>query len=210
MKQVFGLASHPGAEEGLHRFFFSPLSLWWNWALHILQESITSNVFCKQFLLEWFHRITENLRLERKFTGHLDQSVHKGRPSAFVFIIATHGVAGESNLMHLSSAGSLPGWKNAFLGLSCPPVLAWLGYSIFICFLTKVLPMGAQGNPFPLPSASTCSLRGWIGLENSAGKVWGDEINERQWIDSSDRHPWLAPSRGRWWAHGVFLGGILQ
>lgn len=163
MKEVFGLASHPGAKEGLHRFFFPPLRLWCNWALHILQESITSNVvFCKQFLLEWLNRITE-LRLERKFTGHLDQSLHKARPSAFVIIIATREVGGESNLDAPISAPSIPGWKNAILGLSCAPVPAWLGYSIFRSFLTAVLPVGIQGDLFPLPGVSRCSLKGWLG-----------------------------------------------
>lgn len=50
----------------------------------------------------------------------------------------------------------------------------------FSClFLTEVLPKGAQGNLFPLPGVSTCSLEGWIGLENSAGKVWGDEMGRQ-------------------------------
>lgn len=66
--------------------------------------------------------------------------------------------------MHLSPVLSLPGWKNAILGLSCAPVLAWLGYRIFMSFLTEVLPMGIQGNLFPLPGVSTCSLKGWLAL----------------------------------------------
>lgn len=34
----------------------------------------------------------EQLKLERKIAGHLDQSLHKTGPSAFAFVIATHEV----------------------------------------------------------------------------------------------------------------------
>lgn len=49
----------------------------------------------------------ELLRLERKIAGHLDQSLYKVGAFAFVFIIATHEVAGESKDMHLSAEFSV-------------------------------------------------------------------------------------------------------
>lgn len=148
MKQVFGLASHPEAREGLGRwesalwlfFSFFSLSLLWNWASHILQESITSNVvFCKRSSLERFYRIMEQLRLGRKIAGRLDQTLHKAGPAAFVIVIATHEVAGESNWMHPSPELSFPGWTNAVLSVSCAPALVCLGYSMFMSVLTAVL-----------------------------------------------------------------------
>lgn len=74
------------------------------------------------------------------------------------------------------------GWKNAILGLSCAPVLAWLGYSILMSFLSEVLPTGIQGNLFPLlvsPHVAWKVGLGWRAVQARLGRWNGQAVNSQ-------------------------------